>query len=170
MKIGILSDSHRKTALLSQTIEYLKSLGCEILIHAGDMEVEESLQILKNSGLIYASVFGNNDFNLVQYQNEYKIHKEPYYFKIKENSFKLMHLPFYMNNDTDIIIYGHTHQFETKYENKTLTINPGEVCARNKPLSECATLEISEKQYKIIYNFRAPSDEAWKQKEIIYDR
>ncbi len=170
MKIGILSDSHRKIALLSEAIEYLKSLGCEILIHAGDMEVEESLQILNNSGLIYTSVFGNNDFNLVQYQNNYKIHKEPYYFKIKENKFKLMHLPFYMNNDTDIIIFGHTHQFETKYENGSLYINPGEVCARNKPLSECVTLEISQSEYKIKYNFRKPEDKIWQQKEIIYDR
>jgi putative phosphoesterase len=170
VKIGILSDSHRKTALLSEAIEYLKSLNCEILIHAGDMEVEESLQILKNSGLIYTSVFGNNDFNLVQFQNEYKIHKEPYYFKIKETKFKLMHQPYFMNNDTDIIIFGHTHQFETKYENKTLYINPGEICARNKPLSECATLEIFEKQYKITYNFRDPNEKVWQQKEIIYDR
>ena len=69
---------------MAQAIEYLKSQDCEILIHAGDMEVVESLDILKNSGLIYTSVFGNNDYNLVQYQNNYKIHKEPYYFKIKE--------------------------------------------------------------------------------------
>ncbi len=170
MKIGILSDSHKKIDLMAEAIEYLKTLRCEILIHAGDLEIVENLELLKNSGLIYTSVFGNNDFNLVGYQNDYKIHKEPYYFKIKENSFKLMHLPFYMNNDTNIIIYGHTHTFESKYENSTLIINPGEVCARNKPLSECATLEISEKQYKITYNFRAPSDTAWKQKEIIYDR
>ncbi len=170
MKIGILSDSHKKTILLKEAIDHLKSLGCEILIHAGDMEEKESLEILEESGLIYTSVFGNNDFNLVQYQNDYKIHKEPYYFKIGENTFKLMHLPFYMNNDTDIIIYGHTHQFEAKYENNTLIINPGEVCARKKPLSECATLEISKKQYKITYNFKKPEDINWQHKEIIYDR
>jgi len=170
VKIGILSDSHKKTTLLNEAIAHLKSFGCEILIHAGDLEVEESLKILKNSGLIYTSVFGNNDFNLISYQNDYKIHQEPYYFKIKETKFKLMHLPYFMNNDTDIIIFGHTHQFETKYENGSLYINPGEVCGRNKPLSECAILEIFEKQYRITYHFRKLEDEIWQQKEIIYER
>jgi len=170
VKIGILSDSHRKTDLMAQAISYLKSQNCEILIHAGDLEIVENLELLKNSGLIYTSVFGNNDFNLIQYQNDYKIHKEPYYFKIKETKFKLMHIPYFMNNDTDIIVFGHTHQFETKYENGSLYINPGEVCARNKPLSECATLEIFEKQYKITYNFKKPDEQIWSQKEIIYDR
>lgn len=155
---------------MAEAIEYLKAQGCEILIHAGDLEIIENLELLKHSGLIYTSVFGNNDYNLVQYQNDYKIHKEPYYFKIKESTFKLMHLPYFMNNDTDILIYGHTHQFEAKYENNQLIINPGEVCARNKPLSECATLEISKNHYKITYNFRKPEDTTWQQKEIIYDR
>jgi len=170
VKIGILSDSHKKIELLEESINLLKSEGCEILIHAGDLEIIESLEVLKNSGLIYTSVFGNNDNNLLQYQHIYKIHKEPYYFKIKDLKFKLMHLPYYMANDVDIIIFGHTHNFETKYENKTLFINPGEVCARNKPISECVSLEITDIAYKITYNFKSPNENIWDKKEIKYDR
>ncbi|MBI3874266.1 MAG: YfcE family phosphodiesterase [Arcobacter sp.] len=170
MKIGILSDSHKKVALTNEAINHLKALGCEILIHAGDLEIVENLELLKNSGLIYTSVFGNNDNGLLKYQNDYKIHKEPYYFKIKELKFKLMHLPYFMNNDTDIIIFGHTHNFETRYENGTLYINSGEVCARNKPLTECVMLEISEAKYQITYNFRNPNEHVWNKKEITYDR
>ena len=170
MKIGILSDSHKKTALTNEAINHLKSLGCEFLVHAGDLEIVENLELLKNSGLIYTSVFGNNDNGLLKYQNEYKINKEPYYFKIKELKFKLMHLPYFMNNDTDIIFFGHTHHFETKYENGTLYLNPGEVCARNKQLTECVMLEITNSAYKITYNFRNPNDIIWNKKEITYDR
>jgi len=81
-----------------------------------------------------------------------------------------MHLPFYMTPDTNIVISGHTHAFEQKYINNTLYINPGELCARNKALSECVMLEIKEDKYIITYNYRNPSIKTWESKEFIYDR
>jgi len=71
MKIALLSDSHKKTTLTSQAIDMLKSKGAQYLVHAGDLEIKENLDILKNSGLTYVCVFGNNDYNLVQYSNNY---------------------------------------------------------------------------------------------------
>lgn len=170
MKIAILSDSHLKADLTADAINHLKSLGATYLLHAGDLEIVENLELLKNSGLIYVSVFGNNDHNLIQYQNQYNIKKEPYYFKIKDIKFKMMHLPFYMTADTDIVISGHTHIFEQNYTNGTLYINSGEVCARNKPLTECAMLEIKEDKYIITYNYKKPTAKVWEQKEYVYDR
>ena len=84
MKIAVMSDSHRKTNLTSDAIKLLKSKGASYIIHAGDLEIEENLQLLENSGLIYISVFGNNDYNLFKLQDKYNIKQEPYYFKIKE--------------------------------------------------------------------------------------
>ena len=170
MKIAILSDSHRKPDLTSDAIEFLKSLGASYILHAGDLEIKENLELLKNSNLPYVSVFGNNDNQLIQYQNNFNIKKEPYYFKIKDITFKLMHLPFYMSGDTDIIISGHTHTFEVSYVNKKLFINPGEVCARNKPLSECAMLEINDNQYIINYYYKKLGENTWGNKEYKYDR
>jgi len=170
MKIAILSDSHQKPNLTFEAIEHLKSQGAKYLIHAGDLEIVENLEILKNSGLIYVSVFGNNDNALIKYQNNYTIKQEPYYFKIKDIKFKLMHIPFYMTPDSDIIISGHTHIFEHKYTNDTLYINPGEICARNKPLTECAMLEIKEDKYIITYNYKKPEAKIWETKEFVYDR
>ena len=122
MKIGILSDSHKKVELTKNAVEKLKIEGACYLVHAGDLEIEENLRILKDSGLTYISVFGNNDSNLIQHQNDYFIKKEPYYFKIKDIKFKLMHLPYYMSPDSDVIIYGHTHNFEEKLLNDKLFI------------------------------------------------
>ena len=170
MKIAILSDTHKKTTFMVEALSFLKSLGASYIIHAGDLEIKENLEILKNSKLPYVSVFGNNDFNLIQYSNEFNIFKEPYYFKIDKIKFKLMHLPFYMNGDSDIIIFGHTHKFEVSYVNNKLFINPGEICARNKPLSECAMLEIKEKQYIITYCYKDIYNTTWETKEYIYDR
>ena len=170
MKIAILSDSHRKPDLTSDAIEFLKSLGASYILHAGDLEIKENLELLKKSNLPYVSVFGNNDNQLIQYQNEFNIKKEPYYFKIKDITFKLMHLPFYMSGDTDIIISGHTHTFDVSYVNQKLFINPGEVCARNKPLSECAMLEINDNQYIINYYYKNLGENTWGNKEYKYDR
>jgi putative phosphoesterase len=170
MKLAILSDSHRKQKLTQDAIDMLKTKDATYLVHAGDLEIIENLNILKNSNLTYVSVFGNNDWNLVQYSNLYNINQEPYYFKIKDLKFKLMHIPNYMSPDSDIIISGHTHIFEHQYINKTLYLNPGEICAREKNLTECVLLEITEDKYIIEYNYKKPDDKIWKTKLYEYER
>ena len=169
-KIAVLSDSHKKVSLTQEAINMLKKKGAKYIAHAGDLELKENLDVLKNSGLIYVSVFGNNDWALTQYQNDYKIYKEPYYFKIKDTKYKMMHIPNYLTPDSDIIIYGHTHIFKTEYLNNTLFLNPGEICAREKNLTECVLLEVSETSYKVEYNFKKPSDGEWNTKLYEYQR
>ena len=158
IKIALLSDSHFKPELLSDALTMLKSKGAQYILHAGDFQTKENLDIIKDANLPYVGVYGNNDHALLQYQNGYNLHKEPYYFKIKEYKFKMMHLPFYMSPDSDIVIFGHTHKFESDFKNGTLFLNPGEICARNKNLSECVLLEITEDKYIIEYNFKKPED------------
>jgi len=170
MKLAILSDSHKKPDLTKDAIEHLKALGASYIIHAGDLEIKQNLEILKDSGLPYLCVFGNNDYNLMQYQQEFKIQTEPYYFKIKENSFKLMHLPFYLTPDSDIVISGHTHYFEHNFKNDTLFLNPGEVCARNKNLTECVLLEILKDRYIINYFCKKPESSVWEKEIIEYEK
>jgi len=169
-KIAVLSDSHLRVDLTQEAIEMLKSKGAQYIAHAGDLELKENLDVLKNSGLIYVSVFGNNDRSLMQHQADYKIYKEPYYFKIKNSKYKMMHIPNYMNPDSDIIIYGHTHMFKTEYVNDTLFLNPGEICAREKDLTECVLLEVSDESYKVEYNFKKSRDTIWETKVYEYKR
>ena len=170
MKIGVLSDSHRKVQYTKEVIELLKENGAQYLIHAGDLCIEENLQLLEDSQLKYISVFGNNDMSLISLQQKYNIKQEPYFFKIKETTFKLMHLPFYMTPDCDVVIFGHTHIFESEYNNKTLFLNPGEVCAREKPQVECVLLEIKENEYIINYYSRNINENNYTKKEIKYEK
>ncbi len=170
MKIGILSDSHMKSGYTQEVINLLKSKDAKYLIHAGDLCTEKNLQLLEESGLIYVSVFGNNDNSLISLANKYRIKQEPYYFKIKDIKFKLMHLPYYMSSDADVVIYGHTHQFSCEYINDTLFLNPGEVCAREKPVIECAFLEINENEYIISYYFKNTNEQFFKKEEYTYER
>ena len=170
MKLGILSDSHHKDDYTKEVIDLLKEKGAQYLIHAGDLCIERNLELLEESGLRYVSVFGNNDMGLIPISNKYFIKQEPYYFKIKDISFKLMHLPYHLTPDSDIVIFGHTHMFETDYKNGTLFINPGEVCAREKPRIECVFLEINENEYIISYYFRNINNEFFEKEEYKYER
>lgn len=81
-----------------------------------------------------------------------------------------MHLPFYMNNDAEVVIFGHTHAFETEFKGSTLYLNPGEVCARNKPLSECAMLEVKSNKFIVNYYTRNPKKEFELQKSYEFKR
>jgi len=167
MKIGILSDSHLKTELHRDAIEHLLSLGVEYLLHAGDIMLEEHLQMLLNTGLPYACVYGNNDTALISLHGKYNIFQEPHYLKIKELTVKMMHMPYYMTGDADLIVSGHTHLFEASLVNDKLFINPGEVCAREKPLSECAMVIVEDGSFEVIHYFRELSQEEWTKREIL---
>ena len=170
MKIGILSDSHLKSDYTKEVIDFLKEINSEYLVHAGDLCIEKNLQLLEESKLKYVAVFGNNDRNLLHLASKYNIKQEPYYFKIKEMTFKLMHLPYHLTPDSDVIIFGHTHIFECEYKNKTLFLNPGEVCAREKPLIECMQLEIKENEYIITRFFKNINEKNFMKEEYKYER
>lgn len=171
MKIAVMSDSHFKSGLMEEALDFLKLEGAQYIIHAGDLCLEENLVLLKSAGLPYVSVYGNNDASLVRYAHDYVIHKEPYLFKIGELRFKLMHMPYYLaGHPCDVVIFGHTHIFESDFKNGTLYLNPGEICAREKPLSECVLLEINENEYIINYYSKRLNTQHFDKKEIRYDR
>ena len=170
MKIGILSDSHLKSDYTKEVIDFLKEIKSDYLVHAGDLCVEKNLKLLEESELKYIAVFGNNDRYLLDLTSNYNIKQEPYYFKIKDTTFKLMYLPYYLTPDSDVVIFGHTHIFECDYKNNTLYINPGEVCAREKPSIECVQLEIKENEYIISRYFKNINEINFTKEEKKYER
>ena len=168
--IGVISDTHKKTKLQAEAIDVLKSKGAQYLLHLGDLELEENLKALKESNLPYAAVFGNNDIALRGLEGRYKICKEPYYLKIKNLTIKMMHLPYYLSADSDIVLYGHTHKFSVEFKNSTLFLNPGEVCARDKNLSECAILEAQNDKFIVKYLYKEPKANSWEEKIFEFER
>jgi hypothetical protein len=170
MKIGLLSDTHTKKGRSQRAIDHLKANGAQFLIHAGDIVKPEMLEQLKTSGLRYIAVYGNNDAHLHEYHNKYNLVQEPHYFKLADTECKLMHLPFYMNADAEVVIFGHTHIFECDFKNKTLFLNPGETCARDKPFSTCAMLEITKTTFFVTQYSRAVGDEAFEEQHYTFER
>lgn len=170
MKIGIISDTHRKVKKAKKALNMLLNNGAEFIIHAGDIVELETLELLKNCGKRYIAVYGNNDAHLVEYHNDFNLVQEPYYFKLASLKFKLMHMPYYMANDVDVVIFGHTHKFETALQNGTLYLNPGEICAREKPISECVMLEIKNDEFIVTHYTRAKGENDFYQKILSHKR
>jgi uncharacterized protein len=170
VKIGILSDTHTKTKLAKQTLEHLVKEGAEFIIHAGDIGERKVLENLSESGKRYVAVYGNNDAGLTLYHNQYNLVQEPHYFKLANTKFKLMHLPFYMAPDADVIIFGHTHEFECDYRGNTLFLNPGETCARNKNISEFAMLEVVPAFFRVTYYRRSLKDKKVHAQHFTFER
>lgn len=170
MKIGILSDTHKKVKKARLAIELLKENGAEFIVHAGDIVEIKTLDLLKTSGLDYVAVYGNNDAHLFPFHSEYNLVQEPHYFTLDDTTFKLMHLPYYMVPDADVVIFGHTHQFATEFPNGTLFLNPGECCARNKPFSDCVLLEVTKKKFHVTHFSREKKAKEFKSTKSSYER
>ena len=120
MKIGIISDTHKKPKKAQRAIEMLLHDGAEFFIHAGDIVDIEVLHLLHESKVPYIAVYGNNDAHLAHFHTQFNLVQEPYYFELAKTRFKLMHLPFYMAPDADVVVFGHTHEFSLQYTNNTL--------------------------------------------------
>jgi len=165
MKIALLSDSHTKVEATQEALAFLRDQGASFIIHAGDLVDPQNLELLAATQMRYIAVYGNNDAHLVEYAHNYNLVQEPYYFKLADTKCKLMHLPLYLTPDAELVIFGHTHQFEVMQKSGTLYINPGEICARNKPYSECALLEIQEEAFCVDYYTKGSEDLAYRLQE-----
>jgi len=170
MKIGIISDTHKKVKKTKKALAQLIEDGAEFIIHAGDIVEVEILQMLKNSSLRYVAVYGNNDAHLTQYHENFELVQEPFYFKLDGLKFKLMHLPYYLTPDADIVVFGHTHQFEVALEGKTLFLNSGEVCARKKPVTEFAMLETSKESFVVTHYEKGEDEIGFRQTQHSFKR
>lgn len=173
MRIVVFSDSHKRVDILEEAIKYVEILQADLILHAGDLVKVEALQALKNSKIDYVAVFGNNDENLKQYKNFYNIFKEPYCFTKKNTgkgkkflTFKLMHKAKNLGNDSDIIIFGHTHSFLAFLDKESLYLNPGELCARDKGSFEFAYIDVEENSYIVKRVYKKDEKDAWQEEEV----
>lgn len=117
MKIGVISDTHG--LLRPEVKEILKT--CDEIIHAGDIDNENVLEALKEIAPIHI-VRGNND-------------KEWARWLVPEADFELAGKKVYLVHDKrdiprelggrEIIIYGHSHQYDCRLRDGRLWLNPG---------------------------------------------
>ena len=136
-KIGVISDTH---GLLREEVEK-QLLECDAILHAGDFDNIKVWERLNEIGKLYA-VKGNNDYalgNRLSLSRHFTLHGIRF-FMVHDRSDIPMDL-----QDTDVIIFGHSHKYETFYEGEILFLNPGS-CGKKRfrlPLT-MAVLEVEE--------------------------
>lgn len=151
MKIGVISDTHiRSSAKLLPDIIYNKFEGVDIILHAGDIVIDEVLMELETIAPIFA-VAGNND----SYEMLYKYGKK----KIVEANGKRIGLTHgcgrgrtYMNaygefseNKVDCVVYGHSHKAHNEIIDGILFFNPGSpLSKRFEPRYSIGILHVNE--------------------------
>lgn len=143
-KIGILSDTH---GLLRQ--EVLRILAnCDAVIHAGDIGREEILRELGACAPLYA-VRGNNDREDWAKELDERICVELggiRFFVVHEKRFVPKDL-----HDTDVVVFGHSHQYFCETKDDVLWLNPGS-CGRRRfslPVT-MAVLEIGDNGFEVV--------------------
>jgi len=133
--IGVMSDSHDNREAIKQAVLLFNSAGCELVIHAGDFVAPFAALELANLSCRVKAVFGNCDgekqglARAIQPFGE--IQEAPCIFEWKRTRYLLTHLDFPLNSfikqhDPDVLIFGHSHRPEVRFQGKTLFINPGE--------------------------------------------
>jgi len=139
MKIALLSDSHDNVSNLEKAIDWLNDHGIKILIHAGDLSAPSLIVkvLAPNFRGVSHLVLGNvGDPTLMpkvaaQFKN-ISYHGKKGHIEVGGKKIAFTHLPqdaetLAKESKYDLVVYGHTHTFETRKENGTTIVNPGSV-------------------------------------------
>lgn len=144
IKIGVISDTHG--LLREEVIALLKE--CQLILHGGDINKPEIIQILKEIAPLYV-VRGNNDKG--QWAEEL-----PMFLEMTLYGYR-----FYMTHqkkdvpksrpNVDFIITGHSHKYAVGHEKDIVWLNPGSCGKRRFGLEiSMAIIEITETGFKVV--------------------
>ncbi|RKD29076.1 metallophosphoesterase family protein [Thermohalobacter berrensis] len=161
MKIGIMSDTHisKKVSKLDGIMESCFG-DIDLLIHAGDYKDIEVVEYLKKSK-DFIGVYGNVDCNSIKsLLNEREIISiEGYRIGIyhghgkKGTTIERSYNQF-IDDNVDIIIFGHSHQPIVKTMKKTLMLNPGSLInKRRERWFSYIILNIKRNNFNVEINF-----------------
>jgi hypothetical protein len=129
MEIGVISDTHVKTAKEVPAIIITALAGVDLIVHAGDFTERPVLEGLRRLGAVKA-VCGNMDSGELK-----RILPQKELFVVNGKKIGLIHGwggPWgiasrvrEMFSEVDIIIFGHSHQPCNQYIGGSLLFNPG---------------------------------------------
>jgi len=134
MRIGVLSDTH---GLLRP--EVLSALeGCEAILHGGDINRQEILDVLSKIAPVHV-VRGNND-------GEWAEHIPTLLdFRLAGLRVCMAHKKKDLPADLsvyDLVVYGHSHRYEESRQGNALLLNPGSCGPRR--FNQAITLAVLE--------------------------
>ncbi len=135
MLIGVISDTHENMPNITMAVQLFNDNKVEAVFHCGDWISPITSKYFENLQCNLFGVFGNNDgdrnYLLVKYNGIAEIHPGPHKFELNNLKILVMHEPDFLeefidSKKFDIILYGHTHDIDTRITDNTIICNPGE--------------------------------------------
>lgn len=161
MKIGILSDTHDNLDRLRNAIDLFRDQGVEALLHAGDFVAPFVVPLLTELGQPVYGVFGNNDGErlglMAAFRHLGPLNQPPMPLMLDKVRILLMHEPVLLeplarSGEYDLIVYGHLHQPEARWEKETLILNPGECGGWGTGRGQVVTLDLGSKPLAPVFH------------------
>jgi len=158
MKVAVVSDTHDNLEKVEKFIETVNKREVELVIHCGDFVSPFTVKLLLSKlKCDFFGVFGNNDgeiAGLISVSGG-TIEKSPAVKTLDNKTFAVMHEPLFVeeiasSDKFDYILYGHTHQLNTKTLNGCRIINPGELCGYITGKSTFVILDTTTNSLEVI--------------------
>jgi len=169
MIIGIMSDTHDHLPLVDKAVKKLLDEKAEIVLHCGDYVSPFVIPHFKPFKGKFIGVFGNNDGDhefLKRRFAEFRMEIRGIFAEVKIDNLRIALLhggepggqpglsellkSLLSIKCYDVIIYGHVHEAKAYKKNKTLIINPGEVCGYLTGKPSIAVLDTRTMEARII--------------------
>ena len=144
MRIGVISDSHGDIFAVKRAVAQMGSV--DILIHLGDhyKDAEIILKELKRD-IIY--VKGNCDFShtvecdkIINIEGKKLMLTHGHRYNVKSNYLNLYYKA--LEEEVNVVLFGHTHYAEIFEKDNILFVNPGSLSRPRGPAQTYAILTI----------------------------
>ena len=147
MRIGVISDTHRDRKFVKR-IENI-FFDVDMIIHLGD-NVEDVLQIEKFYRGPVINVKGNCDFSVSVPSERIEILKGKKFFithghryDVKYDLSRLKYRA--LEEEADIVLFGHTHLSKVIYESGIWFVNPGSPSVPRDGFNSVAVIDLRDK-------------------------
>jgi putative phosphoesterase len=163
MLIGLISDTHDNLPEIEKAINYLNSVGVQLVLHAGDYCAPFTINKFKALNCKFVGVLGNNDGDrelLKKCFNEThncEIHGRFAQVDIEGYKIALLHgdetellLALIYSKNFNAVVHGHTHNKNIEQRENVLIINPGELCGYLTDKATIALLNTETNKAEII--------------------
>ena len=158
--IGIMSDSHDNIDAIRKAVKLFNTKEVDLTIHAGDLISPFTVIEFQKLDSELIAVYGNNDGEREGLKNAYnelciledfkEISLEGWKFAIIHGTHPAIVDSLIKSGKYDIVISGHSHKLEI-LNDKTLLINPGEVCGYLSSEQTVVLLDTDDLSTEVIY-------------------
>jgi hypothetical protein len=163
MLVGLISDTHDNLPMVEKAIKRLNEEKVGLVLHAGDYVAPFVIPRFKDLQAKLIGVFGNNDGDHELLKKRFSENKNleirGSFAEIKADNLKIALLhgseeellrALIESESFDVIVHGHMHEADVYRKDKTLIINPGEVCGYLTGKSTIALLDTLKHEARLI--------------------